>query len=94
MTSHEPKRLFAPRERLDSRPHRDDESIFEFYDRIGPSPLWDEIRALLNEWLHEHPKADDMKNNLKLKDKFNPFFWELYVHAVFRRLGYHCVVER
>jgi hypothetical protein len=92
MTSQELKTLFAPGERRDSRPYRNEESIFAFYDRIGPSPLWDEIRALLNEWLNEHPDAENLKKTLMTD--FDPRFWELYVHEVFRRLGYHCVVER
>ena len=92
MTSQELKQLFSPGERLDSRPLRNEELLFDFYDRIGPSPLWDEIRDLLNNWLHVHPDAENLKKTLM--EDFNPRFWELYVHEVFRRLGYHCVVER
>lgn len=88
-------RLFVPKERQDSRPHdRHAESVFEFYDRVGPSPLWDEVRVLLDEWLREHPDAIKLHPRLKQKHEFNPVFWELYVHEIFRRLGYQADVER
>lgn len=85
--------LFEPKERHDRRRHRsgEGESLFTFLDRVGPSPLWDEIRGLIDAWLAMHPTADKLK--ARFRTGFHAEFWELYIHEVFRRLGYQGEVE-
>lgn len=84
--------LFEAKDRKDSRPCRHGESILDFLDRVGPSAFWDDVRAVLNDWLSRHPDPNSLCQ--RFQTEFDAMFWELYVHEVFRRLGYHAQVER
>ncbi|MFC1482331.1 hypothetical protein ACFL51_00845 [Myxococcota bacterium] len=86
------QRLFEARQREDSRPCQHGESTFEFLDRIGPSSYWDDVRDLLESWFRHHPDPEAVRK--RLKSDFDATYWEMYVHEVFRRLGYDAEIER
>jgi hypothetical protein len=83
--------LFSEMARTDSRPLRHPETHYAFYDRVA-GPFWDAVRGLLEDWFSRLSASSqaDLRARLQDKDrrKFDGAFWELYLHELFRRLGF------
>jgi hypothetical protein len=89
--------LFDAFERTDASPGRYDENRHRFLNRID-QPDWQRIREELERWYADFP---DDQRNFDLCKRFrrpepNQHFgacWELYLHHLFRRLGFHVEVD-
>jgi hypothetical protein len=87
--------LFDDTERTDSSPMRYGENIFDFYNRID-RPDWARVRNELDSWYRCHPDPDGQLRahfQGKRHDQHVGAWWELYVHAFFRKLGYEITVH-
>lgn len=101
MTSESPVTLFDQFERDQPGPFPYSASSFEFLDRVAGERA-SAIRELLEDWFREYP--DDTpadKSKTKLRKAFQNrdegqhlgAWWELYIHTLFRRLGYSVTVH-
>lgn len=71
-------------------PKQPTESAFQFLNRADGAP-WDSLRDLLETWYRDYPDPDDdLRNRFRsdLRSQHIAAWWELYVFALFRRLGY------
>jgi hypothetical protein len=83
--------LFDTFARTDASPS-DEESSFEFLNRAA-GPFWERVRQLADAWFAEYPDGEDARD---LRERFRGrewnehigAWWELYLYALFRRLGY------
>jgi len=87
-------RLFDDIERISKHPSAVGESEFEFLNRID-EPWFGEIRDVLERWFERLP-ADvqgDVRSRYRSKDAGTAqgAFWEMYIHELFRWLGYRLV---
>lgn len=84
-------RLFEDIERTDASPRRHDESGHRFLNRIAGS-YWDNVRALCEKWFSDVPpsvRADVRSRFISASElQSRSAFWEMYLHAAFRGLGY------
>jgi hypothetical protein len=84
-------RLFEDRPRTDPSPASQGEPTYTFLSRVD-DPVFDRIRRQLEAWLAEFP--DDHRPDLRARlasgddRQFSAAFWELYLHHVYRLLGY------
>ena len=89
--------LFDNFERTDASPRRYDEDRYRFLNRVD-QPYWQRIRQELERWYADFP---DDQRNVDLCKRFrrpkpNQHFgawWELYLHHLFRRLGFAVKVD-
>jgi hypothetical protein len=89
--------LFDDFERTDASPGRYDENRYAFLNRVA-QPYWQRIREELERWYKDFP---DDQRNFDLCKRFrrtepNQHFgawWELYLHQLFRRLGFDVEVD-
>jgi hypothetical protein len=89
--------LFEDFQRTDSSPRGYQESIFSFLNRVD-QPFWERIRGELDRWYAGYP---DEQRQFDLRQRFrrpepNQHFgawWELYLHRLFRCLGFRVEVE-
>jgi hypothetical protein len=72
------------------------ESTYDFLNRVT-RPEVAAPRPVLEEWFAHWPADDrnDLRGRLQAKDgvQFAGAFWELYLHEVYRRLGFECQRE-
>jgi hypothetical protein len=71
------------------------ENIFDFYNRID-RPDWAHVRDELESWYRCHPDPDGQLRahfQGKRHDQHVGAWWELYVYAFFRKLGYEIIVH-
>jgi hypothetical protein len=95
MTGSPRETLFDDVERTDSSPMRYGENIFDFYNRID-RPDWARVRDELESWYRCHPDpGGQMRGHFQGKrhDQHVGAWWELYVYAFFRKLGYEIIVH-
>jgi hypothetical protein len=89
--------LFDDFERVDPTPGRYDENRYTFLNRVD-QPYWQRIRDELERWYADFP---DDERNFDLCKRFrraapNQHFgawWELYLHHLFRRLGFDVEID-
>ena len=83
--------LFDDRKRTSFVLKRWAEPDFTFLDRSG-HPIEARVRALMNEWFKEYPESAraDLRGRFRSKDHGQHVgaLNELFLHALFRRLGY------
>jgi hypothetical protein len=90
-------RLFDEFERTDPSPRGYEEDTFSFLNRVD-QPFWQEIRDELERWYADYP---DDEHGFGLRARFRKAapaqhfgaWWELYLHRLFRCLGFHVEVE-
>jgi hypothetical protein len=88
-------RLFDELERTDPSPAWPNEDSFSFLNRVT-GPVWHRQRELLESWYGEFPDLlDDVRSRFRSRDprQHYPAWWELYVHALFRALGFRVLVH-
>jgi hypothetical protein len=71
------------------------ESHFAFLNRAD-GPAWQRVRDLLEAWYTEYPDPDgDLRGRFREHDirQHAAAWWELYIHTLFRRLGYAVAVH-
>lgn len=71
-------------------PKRPTEGDFAFLNRADGAP-WDALRDLFETWYEDYPDPDnDLRNRFRsnLRSQHVAAWWELYIFALFRRLGY------
>jgi hypothetical protein len=89
--SSEPKTLFDLRTRDDPSPAAAAEDSFSFLNRVD-SPYWQQIRDVLDEWFGRYPMGGRvaLRNAFRSPDTGQHWagWWELYLHELFRCLGY------
>jgi hypothetical protein len=77
--------------RTNDRPSRHSESRSGFLNRAA-GPVFDRIRALVEEWYEHYPSAGraDLRARLRSNssDAFGGAFWELYQHETLTRMGF------
>jgi hypothetical protein len=83
--------LFDEFQRINSRPAESGESLYAFVNRAAGAE-WQCVRDVLTEWLSAYP-ADEQRtliSRFRRTDRrgFLGAFWELYLHELFRRLGF------
>lgn len=91
-----PDSLFDEGNRTDTDYIRPSESIHGFLNRVA-RPELAAARDVLEQWFDEWPAENraDLSARLRAKDtnQFYGAFWELYLHALHRRLGYEVMRE-
>lgn len=84
-------KLFDEIQRFDPWPKREDESGFDFMNRVH-TPYWTEVRWLLEDWFGRYPVEDqqDLRDayRSRLSGQHLGAWWELYLHELFLRLGF------
>ena len=83
--------LFGTKLRTDARPKLHHESLYDFLDRVD-TPYWESVRMMLNDWFSHLPKSEqpDIRGRFQGKARRQTWaaFWELYLHELFRRIGF------
>jgi len=90
-----PDKLFDEGQRSDSSPARDTEPSFRFLNRRAGA-FWDRVRDETDTWYADFPDDNrDLRNRFRKdeKDQHLAAWWELYMHRLFRRLGYKVEVH-
>ena len=90
-------KLFDDFERTNPRPRGHEESVFSFLNRVD-QPFWQRIRDELERWYADYP---DVQRGFDLRQRFRRpepaqhlgAWWELYLHRLFRCLGFRVEVE-
>lgn len=89
-------RLFDDISRDDGRPMRDDESAFDFLNRVD-RPYWAAIRDELEDWFAAFPteEAESLRSRYRSRRREQHYaaWWELYLHRLFRALGFQVAVH-
>lgn len=83
-------KLFDDVPRTDGAPSGYRESHFAFLNRAD-SVFWGRVRDQLDAWYRAFPDADgDLRRRFRSDEPGQHYaaWWELYLHAVFRRLGF------
>jgi hypothetical protein len=89
--------LFDEFERTDASPAGYEEDTFSFLNRVD-QPFWQRVRDELERWYADYP---DEEHGFGLRARFRDAaaaqhfgaWWELYLHRVFRCLGFDVEVE-
>jgi hypothetical protein len=89
--------LYDDFERTDPQPRRPEESVFAFLNRVD-QPFWHRIREELERWYADYPdeqRGFDLRNRFRRREPSQHFgaWWELYLHRLFRCLGFDVEVE-
>jgi hypothetical protein len=87
--------LFDRLARIDPSPAWPAEDSFSFLNRVT-GPVWQRQRDLLEDWYREFPDpSEDLRERFRSRDprQHYPAWWELYVHALFRALGFTVTVH-
>jgi hypothetical protein len=89
--------LFDDCERIEGDPSEPGESPYTFLNSAA-GESWQRVRDLLTEWLSHYPAEDrpTLITRFRRSDRrgFLGAFWELYLHELFRRLGFDIVLHR
>jgi hypothetical protein len=83
------KKLFDDEVEHYGGPATDTESSFHFLNRAQDSS-WQKVREVLDEWYSHHPDpGGDLRSRFQQYDnrQHTSAWWELYTHALFRRLA-------
>jgi len=84
-------KLFEDKLRTDPSPLRHGESGYKFLDRVD-DPFWETVRTKLNEWFSQLPADEQAGLYGRFRQKYRKHadaaFWELFLHEMFRRLGF------
>jgi hypothetical protein len=89
------KKLFDDEVEHYGGPATDTESSFHFLNRAQDSS-WQKVREVLDEWYSHHPDpGGDLRSRFQQHDnrQHTSAWWELYTHALFRRLGFDVTVH-
>lgn len=88
--------LYDDFERTDPEPAGAVESSFAFLNRID-QPFWQRVRDLTETWFAEFPRehSADLRARFRKDDPNQhwPAWWELYLHALFLKLGFEVEVH-
>lgn len=87
--------LFDDLRRSNSSPALRSEDSFAFLNRAS-GIVWARQRELLDRWYSEFPDADgDLRRRLRAADSRQHYaaWWELYMHALLRALGYEMTIH-
>jgi len=88
--------LFDHRERTDPSPAAHGEDSYTFLNRVA-SPYWAKVRAQLEAWFAEYPTdaQADLAGRFqsRLPEQHWGAWWELYLFALFSRLGFAVAVH-
>ena len=89
--------LFDCFQRTDPSPKGHEESIFSFVNRVD-QPFWERIREELEQWYADYPdeqRGFDLRNRFRASkpDQHYGAWWELYLHRLFRCLGFQAEVD-
>ncbi len=88
--------LFDNVERINGNPSEHGEPLYTFLNRAA-GDYWQSVRDVLTEWLSRYPAEEQrtMISRFRRTDRrgFLGAFWELYLHEVFRRLGFEVVLH-
>jgi hypothetical protein len=87
--------IFDAIEHSDTSPKRPSEDTFSFLNRVS-GIVWKRQRGLLERWYADFPDSDgDLRRRLRSRSPQQHFaaWWELYIHALFRALGYEVTVH-
>lgn len=88
--------IFGADGRTDATPSRHTESTYAFLRRAA-GPVWDQCRALIDDWLSAYPPAERIGLIARLRSSndrvFTSAFWELYLHEMYRRSGWTIQIE-
>ena len=83
--------LFDNVERINGNPSEQGESLYAFLNGTAGND-WQRVRDVLTEWLSRYPEAErpTLISRFQRTDRrgFLGAFWELYLHELFRRLGF------
>jgi len=83
--------LFDTPPSADTGPARHGEPHYDYLCRTGRPPFL-RVRELIESWVAEFPRAHRKEITVRLRSRhnhhFEAAFFELYIHALFRRLGY------
>lgn len=89
-------KLFDEAKRTDSAPRRQDEDSFTFLNRVA-TPYWEQVRDLLERFYSQYPieHSESLRRNFRARSAGQHYgaWWELYLHELFRRLGYAITVH-
>lgn len=89
-------KLFDDSERSDPTHAKFSESTFQYLNRVD-QPAVACARSLMEEWFNEYPADSrvDLRNRFRDSDESQHVgaWWELYIHALYRRLGYDVAVH-
>lgn len=90
------QRLFDDFERTNPFPAKEGEDSFSFMNRVA-QPFWERIRSELDEWFAVYPPEDakDLRSRFRDQSPAQHYaaWWELYLHELFRRLGFEIEVH-
>ncbi|MGU3652518.1 hemin-binding protein [Mycolicibacterium sp. A43C] len=89
------KRIFDAGTPLYGGPAAHNESIFRYISR-AEGEQWQSVRDLMESWYADFDDSDgDLLARLRSDgvDQHTPAWWELYVHTVFRRLGFEIEIH-
>jgi hypothetical protein len=89
--------LFTERIRTDPQPAGYAEPSFSFLDRVD-QPYWSRVRAELDRWFADFPDGQasrDLRNRFRKQDPGQHYaaWWELYLHRLLTRCGFHVDVH-
>jgi len=88
--------LFDDFERINGNPAEHGESLYTFLNRAA-GEYWQSVRDVLTEWLSHYPEVErsTLISRFRRTDRrgFLGAFWELYLHEVFRRLGFEIALH-
>jgi hypothetical protein len=87
--------LFDELDHTDPSPAHYSEGSFAFLNRIA-TPFWDRVRRELDSWYGEFPDEDgDLRARFRRSEANQHYaaWWELYLHRLFTRLGFHAEVH-
>jgi hypothetical protein len=83
--------LFDDIQRTNDNRAEPEESLYTFVNRAAGEE-WQQVRDILSEWLAAYPVDDQrtLVSRFRRTDRrgFLGAFWELYLHELFRRLGF------
>lgn len=84
--------LFDEVERTFQGPSDYNESRYNYYNRSARKDI-SEIRRTLNSWFDQIPSSDQVSFKSSLIKKFDDGFYELFLHALFKSLGFEVVIH-
>lgn len=88
--------LFDNVDRINGNPAEHGEPLYTFLNRAA-GDYWQSVRDVLTEWLSHYPEEErpTLISRFRRTDRrgFLGAFWELYLHEVFRRLGFEVILH-
>lgn len=78
--------LFDEFERTFDQPKTELESSFSFLNRTA-RPAFVKVRTELERWFVNYPESDQGQFSIRLRNEFEPAFYELFLHELLLRMG-------